>query len=76
MEHESRILDHRWLAIIATAIEEAPVKYRANLMSACDRERIRAADALAGWIGARFRAADQYHDTQLALPMENMADGD
>jgi hypothetical protein len=47
MEHESLILDHQFLGIIAMAIEDAPVKYRANLSSACDRERIRAADAFA-----------------------------
>ncbi len=71
MKHESRILDRQFLEIIAAAIEDAPVKYRMNLSSLCNRELIRAADALAGWIGARFRAADQYHDTQLSLPMDH-----
>ncbi|MHA3790498.1 DUF6771 family protein [Sphingomonas sp. YL-JM2C] len=73
MEHESLILDRQFLEIIAMAIEDAPVKYRANLSSACERERIRAADALAGWIGAHLRTVERYHDTQLSLPMEDPA---
>lgn len=76
MEHESLILDHQFLGIIAMAIEDAPVKYRANLSSACDRERIRAVDALAGWIGARLRTEERYYDTQLSLPMEDRAGED
>jgi hypothetical protein len=70
MSTDSQTLDRHALGIIASAIEEAPITYRANLASTCDRQRIRAADALAGWIGARFRVHVQYHDAQLALPID------
>lgn len=58
------------LGTIAQAIEDAPSAYRQQLASASDRQRLRAADALAGWIGARLSGPITHHDVQLALPIE------
>ncbi|PJG47190.1 hypothetical protein CAF53_02255 [Sphingobium sp. LB126] len=56
MQADSILPDHLFLQAIAIAIEEAPVKYRVNLSSSNDRQRMRAADASAGWIRSRIRA--------------------
>ncbi|UIJ44779.1 hypothetical protein LZK98_17235 [Sphingomonas cannabina] len=63
-------LDSDLLGTIARAIEEAPLSYRQGLASANDRQRLRAADALAGWIGATLAAPAAHHDVQLALPID------
>ena len=69
MRLDSENCDPEMLGTIARAIEEAPIKYRENLASPSDRQRLRATDALAAWIGGRLRAQPQHHDEQLALPI-------
>ncbi len=58
------------LGAIARAIEEAPLAYRQGLTAVATRERLRAVDALAGWIGARLAPPPAYHDGQLVLPID------
>jgi hypothetical protein len=62
-------LDSEALAAIARAIEEAPRSYCLGLTASAVRERLRAVDALTGWIGARL-APPSGPDGQLMLPME------
>lgn len=70
MQHYPR-LDTDTLGTIARAIEEAPLAYRQGLAASAPRERLRAVDALAGWIGARLAPPPSYHDGQLPLPIDN-----
>ncbi|WP_025587181.1 DUF6771 family protein [Sphingomonas sp. UNC305MFCol5.2] len=63
-------LDSDTLGAIARAIEDAPLAYRKGLAASTPRERLRAVDALAGWIGARLAPPPSYHDGQLPLPID------
>jgi hypothetical protein len=62
-------LDSDTLGAIARAIEDAPLAYRQGLTAATPRERLRAVDALTGWIGAQL-APPSYGDGQLTLPID------
>ncbi|MCX8478002.1 MAG: hypothetical protein MT490_19605 [Sphingomonas sp.] len=53
------------------AIEEAPLAYRQGLTAPSPRERLRAVDALAGWIGAQLAPPPSYNDRQLTLPIDS-----
>lgn len=63
-------LDPEALGTIARALEDAPLAYRQGLTSSTPRERLRALDALAGWIGARLAPPSAHHDGQLTLPID------
>lgn len=62
-------LDSDTLGAIARAIEDAPLAYRQGLTAPSVRERLRAVDALTGWIGARL-APPRHSDGQLTLPID------
>lgn len=62
-------LDSDTLGEIARAIEDAPLAYRQGLTAPAPRERLRAVDALTGWIGARLAPPPSHHDGQLTLPI-------
>ena len=64
-------IDSAALGEIARAIEEAPLSYCQGLTAGTPRERLRAVDALAGWIGARLAPPPAYHDGQLVLPIDS-----
>jgi len=57
------------LTLIAHALEEAPRAYCEGLVAASPDRRLRAVDALAGWIGARL-ATPVRDEGQLLLPIE------
>lgn len=63
-------LDPDTLGAIARAIEDAPLAYRQGLTAPSPRERLRAVDALTGWIGAQLTLSPGYHDRQLSLPID------
>jgi len=63
-------LDIDTLSTIARALEDAPLSYRQGLTAGSARERTRAVDALAGWIGARLTPPPSGHDGQLVLPID------
>jgi hypothetical protein len=62
-------IDTDTLGAIAPAIEDAPLAYRQGLIAPSPRERLRAVDALAGWIGAQL-APPSPDDRQLILPID------
>ena len=55
-------LDPDALGEIARALEDAPLAYRQGLTAPTPRERLRAVDALAGWIGARLAPPSFHHE--------------
>lgn len=59
------------LGAIARAIEAAPLAYREGLTALSPGERLRAVDALTGWIGARLTPPPGDADRQLMLPIDN-----
>jgi hypothetical protein len=59
-----------FLGAVARALEDAPLVYRQGLTAATSRERLRAVDALAGWIGARLAPPSPHHQGQLTLPID------
>jgi hypothetical protein len=61
-------LDAEAPTAIAHALEEAPVAYCVGLTASSMHERLRAVDALTGWIGAKLAPPVQ-DDGQLTLPM-------
>nr|WP_294814690.1 DUF6771 family protein [uncultured Sphingomonas sp.] len=63
-------LDPDALGTIARALEDAPLTYRQGLSASTMRERLRAVDALAGWIGARLAPPPTGHEGQLTLPID------
>lgn len=64
-------IDTDTLGAIARAIEEAPLSYRQDLTSPTPQVRLRAVDALAGWIGAQLAPPPSYNDRQLTLPIDS-----
>lgn len=64
-------VDPETLGTIARALEDAPLAYRQGLAAFTPQERLRAVDALAGWIGARLVPPPAFHDGQLTLPIAN-----
>lgn len=63
-------LDPDALGAIARALEDAPLAYREGLIASTPRDRLRAVDALAGWIGARLAPPSSHHEGQLTLPID------
>lgn len=64
-------IDTDTLGAIARAIEDAPLAYRQDLTSPTPQVRLRAVDALAGWIGAQLAPPPSCNDRQLTLPIED-----
>lgn len=62
-------VDAESLTAIARALEEAPQAYCTGLVASSVQVRLRAVDALAGWIGAKL-APPVSDEGQLLLPMD------
>ncbi len=67
-------VDAESLSAIARALEDAPHAYCAGLTASSTLVRLRAVDALAGWIGAKL-ASPVLEEGQLLLPMDLEAAG-